>query len=252
MAPCGQRETRLSERRNRSDEDVREALALYLRTPFGRIHSRNPDILSLADRLGRTPGAVALKLTNLAALDDSLPRKGMANASATDRRVWAEFLNDPAPVEQAYDRQTSRAGRLLELAEDPAAFAHVGQTLPARGTRRVGQGLFRDMILANYGFRCALSGVDDPRLLTASHIVPWSAAPEHRVQPTNGICLNALHDRAFDRHLIAFGLLVSPRLSPATRARLTEGTSPGLALPDRFRPDPGLLTAHRARFEATP
>jgi hypothetical protein len=244
----------VSEKRNWSDEEVREALALYLRTPFGRIHSRNPDILALANRLGRTPGAVALKLTNLAALDDSLPRKGMANASATDRRVWAEFLNDPAPVEQAYDRQTSRAGRLLELAEDPAAFTHVGQTLPAQGTRRVGQGLFRDMILANYGFRCALTGVDDTRLLTASHIVPWSSSPEHRVQPTNGICLNALHDRAFDRHLIAFDtdlrLLVSPRLSPATRARLTDGTSAGLVLPDRFLPDPGLIATHRARFEA--
>jgi hypothetical protein len=245
----------VQERRNWSEDEVRDALALYLRTPFGRIHTRNPDIVALAARLGRTPGAVALKLSNLAALDDSLPRKGMANASATDRRVWSAFLADPAPVERVYDRQTAaRNVRLLELAEDPAAFAHAGQDVAAAATRRSGQGLFRDMILASYRGRCALTGLDDPRLLTASHIVPWAEAPEHRMRPTNGICLNALHDRAFDRHLITFDadlqLVVSPRLSPATRARLTEGAAARLTPPERFLPDPAFLSAHHARFAA--
>ena len=70
------------ERRNWQAEEVREALALYLVTDFGRFHSRNPDIIALASRLDRTPSSIALKLANFAALDDSLPRKGMANASA--------------------------------------------------------------------------------------------------------------------------------------------------------------------------
>jgi hypothetical protein len=244
----------VAERRNWSEDEVREALALYLRTPFGRMHARNPDIAALAQRLGRTAGAVALKLTNLAALDDSLPRRGMANASATDRRVWSAFLADPAPVERAWDRQIARPARPLELAEDPAAFAHAGQDVAATGTRRAGQSLFREMILASYGGRCALTGLDDARLLTACHIVPWAEAPEHRMRPTNGICLNALHDRAFDRHLITFDadlrLVVSPRLSPATRARLTEGAASRLTPPERFLPDPAFLSAHRARFEA--
>ena len=74
-------------RRNWSEEEVRKALTLYLRTTFGRLHNRNPDIIALANEIGRTASSVALKLVNLASLDDSLPAKGMANASATDRQV---------------------------------------------------------------------------------------------------------------------------------------------------------------------
>ena len=113
------------ERRNWSLEDVKEALALYLVTDFGRFHARNPDIIRLATRLGRTASAVALKLTNLAALDDILPQKGMANASATDREVWASFLRNPDDVEVAYSRQSSPL-LLTEVAEAPAAFDHPG------------------------------------------------------------------------------------------------------------------------------
>jgi len=37
---------------------------------------------------------------------------------------------------------------------------------------------------------------------TASHIVPWAEDERNRLNPRNGLCLNALHDRAFDRHLM--------------------------------------------------
>lgn len=41
-------------------------------------------------------------------------------------------------------------------------------------------------------------------LLVASHIIPWSKSEEHCLDPRNGIALNALHDKAFDRGLITF------------------------------------------------
>ncbi len=85
---------------------MRHALALYLVTDFGRFHSRNPDIIDLAFRIDRTPSAVALKLSNLAALDESLPQKGMANASKMDRQIWAEFLGNPDGVLKAWEHQT--------------------------------------------------------------------------------------------------------------------------------------------------
>ncbi len=49
-----------------------------------------------------------------------------------------------------------------------------------------------------------MTGVGIRSLLVASHIVPWSRAAEHRLDVRNGIALNALHDRAFDRGLITF------------------------------------------------
>ena len=68
---------------------------------------------------------------------------------------------------------------------------------------RVNQDYFRSVLLSNYGDTCCLTGIDIPALLTASHIKPWAAAtPSERLMSSNGLLLNALHDRAFDRGLI--------------------------------------------------
>jgi putative restriction endonuclease len=70
--------------------------------------------------------------------------------------------------------------------------------------QRKGQDYFRRMILANYGGRCALTGIDIPQLLLASHIIPWAdkSHKKDRLNPSNGICLSALYDKAFDQGLI--------------------------------------------------
>ncbi|MBT9386913.1 HNH endonuclease [Pseudooceanicola sp. CBS1P-1] len=242
-------------RRNWSEAEVTEALALYLRLPFGRLHSRTPAIIALAERLGRTPSAVALKLTNLAALDDSLARRGMANASATDRRVWAAYRQDPGKVLDAVIRQGDLPALPPGFAERQAAFAgRQGESTEAVTRIRIGQGFFRDMILTSYAGRCALTGIEDPRLLTASHIVGWAEDPAERLNPRNGIALNALHDRAFDRHLITFDedlrLVIAADVPLAARRQLERIDSPRLALPQRFLPDPALLERHRRRFHA--
>lgn len=194
-------------RRHWTDAEVRKALTLYLRLEFGKFHSRQPDIIALAREIGRTPSAVALKLANLAALDDSLPQKGMQNASALDRKIWEEFLRTPdtildyaAPL-ASFQNEDPVAG----FAERQARFEQHHQQEPTALVRqRRGQAFFREMILTSYKHRCALSGIEDQRLLTASHIVGWAEDHSVRLNPQNGICLNALHDRAFDRHLISF------------------------------------------------
>ena len=71
--------------------------------------------------------------------------------------------------------------------------------------QRKGQDYFRRMILANYGGRCALTGIDIPQLLLASHIIPWAdkSHKKERLNPCNGICLSALYDKAFEQGLIS-------------------------------------------------
>ena len=83
---------------------------------------------------------------------------------------------------------------------------------------RVNQGVFRDEILNAYGNRCCITGIDIKELLVASHIKPWKDSdPNEKTDPRNGLCLNALHDRAFDRGLIAiaddFTVMVSNKLA---------------------------------------
>lgn len=242
------------ERRNWSEEEVQRALLLYLRTPFGRIHQRNPDIISLARDLGRSVSSIALKMVNLASLDDSLTQKGMANTSALDRKVWRDFIlaPEPAPSIDFYRQPSPRYGG---LSEEGHAFAdRAGRNVPVASTRRVGQDLFREAVLASYHGRCAVTGIDDPRLLNASHIVPWTGHEDQRMNPRNGICLSALHDRAFDRHIITFDrdwrMIVRDDVPAAAKAALLRGAGSHLRMPDRFLPDPDLLAVHRAVFES--
>jgi putative restriction endonuclease len=62
-------------------------IKLYCRTSFGRMHSKNPDIVQLSQEIGRTSNAVALKMANFASLDPTIDRKGMPNVSALDKAV---------------------------------------------------------------------------------------------------------------------------------------------------------------------
>ena len=72
-------------------------LELYCRIPFGQMHSRNPEAIRVAVLIGRTPGAVAMKLVNIASLDPGLKQRGisgLSNASASDRAIWQEMNAD--------------------------------------------------------------------------------------------------------------------------------------------------------------
>ncbi len=250
----------MAERRNWSENEVRNALALYLRTDFGRFHSGNPDIIQLANELNRTPAAVALKLSNLAALDKSIPQKGMANTSNMDRQVWAEFLVDPDGVLKAYEHQTlpppptaSQSHLSPGMAEPAVAFDFTGAgERRVETTQRIGQNFFRKIILTSYHERCALTGIEDTRLLNASHIVAWKDDPQNRINPSNGICLNALHDRAFDRHLITFDenykMKIANHVPAVARRELERVASGRLELPSRVLPDQELLEKHRQEF----
>jgi hypothetical protein len=240
------------DRRNWTQPEVVAAIELYLRTPFGKIDQRNPEIIDLARRLDRTSGAVALKMANLASLDTTLNRRGMANASALDRRVWADFM-------QHIDRYIERMGGSPPpgFAErPPARFVYdaerEGSDVVSLGKRRSGQDFFRRMIIASYDESCALSGISDRRLLVASHIARWADDKARRLDPTNGICLNPLLDRAFDSGLIAFGddlrVLVAGEAEGRLRDYLRERCAPSLRLPSRFLPDRALIRAHHDRW----
>lgn len=119
------------------------------------------------------------------------------------------------------------------------------------------QRFFRNTVLANYENHCALTGIAIPQLLVASHIIPWSENEERRADPTNGLCLNVLHDKAFDRHLITFDekfrLVVSSTLKKREMSEFQsinfvnfEGKP--LTFPHRFAPDPLALEVHRSSF----
>ncbi|MDG7005878.1 MAG: HNH endonuclease [Nitrososphaerota archaeon] len=127
-----------------------------------------------------------------------------------------------------------------------------GAETEAIGSRkfRLLQDEFREVVLDGYSNQCAMCDVKLPALLIASHIVPWSATKTHRLNPENGIALCALHDKAFDRHLISVhpnGKLWTSRILRTANPRLAAelDRTGRLRFPRRGpRPDATLLAQH--------
>lgn len=81
--------------------------------------------------------------------------------------------------------------------------------------QRIGQGIFREGLLDYWQGRCPLTGIEEPELLRASHIIPWSeCGDEERLNVYNGLLLSALWDAAFDKGLVTFDPVGSPVFSP--------------------------------------
>lgn len=92
--------------------------------------------------------------------------------------------------------------------------------------QRVGQDIFRDRLMTYWQGRCPLTGITDPALLRASHIIAWKdcASDAERLDVHNGLLLSALWDAAFDRGLVTFDDDGQPqfsvKLSDAARLEL--------------------------------
>jgi putative restriction endonuclease len=233
------------------------ALRLYLRTPFGKLHRLNPEIIELAAKIGRTPAALAMKACNFASIDPNLDRKGLSGSSQADRKVWAEFAANPeslaAEVEEAVERLQVKSHEHEHPVKTPTGETEIERVIRAR---RV-QSFFRDAVLVTYHHRCAITGIALPELLVACHIIPWSDSIERRADPTNGLCLNALFDRAFDRGLMSldkdFRVITAKRLVNACtnlelKCSILEAEGRQIELPQRFPPDPVALEYHRTRI----
>lgn len=241
-------------------------LHLYTQMPFGQLDARNPRVRQLAHWLGRSPGSVAMKLTNLSSLDPVIAARGLSGlsgASALDRAVWNDFHANwdamAAEAAREYARLAAANGEALVEDIPDAVFSHPeGKTRTATIQVRVNQWKFRKSILANYGARCCISGLTNEQLLNASHILPWGKDSKNRLNPQNGLCLSALHDRAFDIGLITvmpdFRVRVSQKLASVPedlfmKQALLKFNNKKIRMPARYGPDPVFLEAHARRFD---
>ena len=242
-------------------EQVKLAFHLYCQIPFGRIDSNNKEVIALANTIGRTPSAVAMKMLNISSLDPAITstgRVGLGNASALDREVWAEFQSDweRLAVESELLRQEldKNAFENFEAENDeliPEDFT--GETRQVITTQRIKQHFFRRAILSSYRGRCCMSGLSEAKLLIASHIVPWSKDKANRLNPSNGLCLSAIHDRAFDKGFITLTgdskILVSDIFKRSKDAFIRDVILPldgkPIEMPEKFSPDIAFITWHR-------
>ncbi|HEY8688944.1 MAG TPA: HNH endonuclease [Chitinophagaceae bacterium] len=241
------------------------AINLYCKLPFGKMHSRNEEIKKLAELIGRTPSSIALKLGNFASFDPTLKQRGISgasNASKLDKQIWDEFYNnwDTALIESEKLLATRKHTTIEKLNEiDLRDLNKEGLNKERLVKTRINQCIFRRMILATYNNSCCITGINNTQLLVASHIVGWQKDEKNRLNPMNGLCLNALHDKAFDNGLITvnandYTIKISSKLKAKN---LSENMDDNfikfdgklINLPDKFLPAKDFLKIHNDFFK---
>ncbi|EJL65903.1 HNH endonuclease [Flavobacterium sp. CF136] len=190
-------------------EELILAFNLYLKIAFGKTHSNNPKIIELANLINRTPASIVMRLGNFASIDPFHINRGISglkNGMNQVQPIWNEFFHNQEELiyisEQilAQKENTSIEKKYENILFDLKELK--GENVIRAVKTRVNQTVFRQMVLSNYNNKCAITGIDIPELLLASHIMPWSKNEEHRLNPENGICFSALYDKAFDKGLI--------------------------------------------------
>ncbi|MDE5832204.1 MAG: HNH endonuclease [Desulfovibrio sp.] len=234
---------------------------LYLKLPFGQLHKGRPEVIRLAKLINRSVNAVALRLVNFAACDPVLKNrgiKGMSGGLKQCQPIWEEFYHDREHLLYESELILARLENInlekrYEIDIDQLQ-GKLGMEKDAIIRRRVNQDVFRAIVLANYNYKCAITGIDIDQLLVASHIKPWALDERARLDPQNGLCLSSLYDKAFDSGLISFDedlrLIYSSKITekyeskyfkkffkPYEKAKLT--------LPLKYNPNQIYISWHR-------
>ena len=180
---------------------------LYCKIPFSKTVKTNPEVIKVANLIGRVPSAVAFKLGNFGSFDPFLKEQGkggLPHTSKLDKLIWDEFNDDWEELSFQSELLIAELEHkpVEETAEIDLTNLPIGRERERVVKVRVNQSFFRSAILSSYNSKCCITGLDIPEILVASHIKPWKDDSENRTNPQNGLCLNALHDKAFDRGFI--------------------------------------------------
>lgn len=236
------------------------AFNLYCKIPFQKANSSNPEIQEVARLIGRSVNSVKMKIGNFGSFDPELKTQGivgLTNTSKLDEEIWNEFNSD-------WERLAFESEMLIaKLKNEPVGkvFVNDALTMPTGKERevlvrlRVNQNFFRQTVLSAYEGTCCITDLRIPQLLVASHIKPWSKSDDktEKVNPQNGLCLNVLHDKAFDCGLITvsldFRLHVSDKIYQLNDSTIVydwfmryDGRP--IRLPGRFLPHKDFLKYH--------
>jgi putative restriction endonuclease len=194
-------------RENWTREQTIVALNLYCKIPFNKVNSTHIDIIRIAKIIGRTPNSVKMKIGNFGSFDLDLKKRGivgLSNASKLDKLVWDEFNDNWEAL--AYESELLISKFLNEPIERVTGIdiynLPEGKERIAIIKQRVNQSFFRSTVLSSYNLKCCATGLSISDFLVASHIIPWAKDTKNRLNPHNGLCLNSIHDKAFDRGFI--------------------------------------------------
>lgn len=244
----------MGEYRGWTREEEILVLKLYCEIPFSNSSKSHPKVIETARLINRTPSSVNMKIGNFGSFDANLKQKGivgLSNASKLDAEIWNEFSSNwnklldeyEYIINSIYVRENSNTMRIPQ-----------GEERYATVKQRRNQNFFRNAVLSSYNNCCCITGLSTSQLLVASHIKPWSESNDsEKTNPANGLCLNGLHDKAFDRGFItvdkSYRIHISEALSDVVDGEIVYKyfkiyDNKKIIMPDRFLPSKEYLQYH--------
>ena len=250
----------------RNDPWTREqlimALNVYCKIPFKDVKEWHPIIQKYAPLIGRSPVSLKMKVGNFGRFDPVLKAKGITglkNGSKAEEPIWNEFWGNSEKL--AYESERLFAERAGKTVED---YMDIDiQTLPKGKEReaiirqRVNQNFFRTAVLTAYLNQCCITGITNTTLLEACHITGWADDENNRTNPHNGLCMNPLFHRAYDKFLLAitpdYKIVVSEQMLGSTidenfLSYLKSIQDRSIFMPEKFSPDVDLLAKHYEQY----
>ena len=173
--------------------------------------------------------------------------------------VWDEFYANPEQLIYEsecliakYSNDSIEHTSNIDLANLPEGTERLAVI-----KQRVNQTFFRYSVLSSYDNKCCISGIGNQLLLEACHIKDWSVDSENRTNPENGLCLNSLFHRAYDKFLLAitpdYHIVISEKFIADTgddlfKQYLIDINGRTINLPSRFYPRKDLLDYHYQKY----
>ena len=182
--------------KNWTRRELIEAVLLYSNLSVKEIDQKNQIIIKLSKRINRTPRAIEMKIRNFLQAD---PRRAGEtnnnygkNYAKYDLEVVEDFYSNPDKLFSELKQKTLKINDSLNTEGFEREYV---------GKQRIDQSRFRGMMMDKYE-SCCITGINNKELIIAAHIIPWSKNKYHRLNPKNGLLLNALHDKAFEAGLV--------------------------------------------------
>lgn len=238
------------------------ALYLYCMIPFNKVNRSNPKIAEMASLIGR-PNANSLKakIGNFGKFDVNLSAVGLGHTSHLDEEIWNEFNGRWQELEVQALELIEKFQRETNQTQPEIPYIPIGIERETVVKQRMNQNLFRNMVLSAYDNTCCITRIARPELIEACHIIDWKDDVRNRLNPCNGMAMNSLFHRAYDKFLIG----ISPDLKVEVSDRMYEGlrgeekdktrsffnsyNGVKIVSPRKFKPNFEFIEEHYAKFK---
>lgn len=243
---------------NWTREQTIVAFNVYCKIPFKNSSKTHPTIIKYAKIIGRSPSALNMKVGNFGRLDPELRKQGivgLTNGSKLEEVIWDEFHGNWDDLAYESERLISQFQNksLIETNEIDITQFPEGRDVERLIKTRVNQNFFRSSVLSSYYQKCCITDIEISDFLVASHIIPWRANKKERMNPRNGLCLNSIHDKAFDKGFLTITADYEVKISDAIYEYQEKESIANfflkydkqkISLPDKFLPSREFLKYH--------